>query len=195
MMKKTHVVVGITLSTIVATILNKNITLIYIIASFIGSLFPDVDHPRGSINQRILLVNNWICKVLTYLMLAAILYIYGSKALDIKTIYYTIPFLIGIAFSRHRSITHSILGILASMVLINFIKLKYNLDLRDPFFVGYISHILLDMFNPQGVELLWPYRKRIKFPLTVETGGMGEKIVCYIILVIEILFLLKKGGM
>lgn len=187
MMKKTHVTAGVTLSSIVGIMLGYPMTLKFLVVAAIGALFSDVDHPKGSINQKVLLVHNLIFKTITYLGFAAILYIYGPKYMDKTVIYYTIPIFIAIAFSRHRSITHSILGCIGMVVFLKLIKTKYQIDIIAPFVFGMVSHIVLDMFNPEGVELLWPNKKNYRFPITVRTGGDGEKVLVYMFAVIVIL--------
>ncbi|MQL53613.1 hypothetical protein GFC01_15345 [Desulfofundulus thermobenzoicus] len=41
---------------------------------------------------------------------------------------------------------------------------------------GYLSHLIMDSMNPQGVPCLWPFKKHISLPL-VETGNLLEKVV------------------
>jgi inner membrane protein len=40
---------------------------------------------------------------------------------------------------------------------------------------GYLSHLVMDSFNPQGVPWLWPLRKHFGLPL-VKTGSFLERI-------------------
>lgn len=85
----------------------------------------------------------------------------------------------------HRSITHSIywsllLGIL-SFVETNFLTL----------FIGYTSHVLLDLFTYTGVKLLYPLN--ISFTLfegIVETGKKKDKILAVLFAILCILALL-----
>lgn len=62
-------------------------------------------------------------------------------------------------------------------------------------FLGYISHLILDMFNPGGVPLLWPVQGRLSIPL-VHTGGLLERFIVFPTVSILFLFLLYKriGG-
>lgn len=68
---------------------------------------------------------------------------------------------------KHRGLTHSLLftGIMS---------------LLNPWFgIGMIVHIVFDMMTKRGVQLLYPWNKRIRFPLAkyAVTGGKFEKVV------------------
>ncbi|SDK04003.1 metal-dependent hydrolase [Natronincola ferrireducens] len=100
--------------------------------------------------------------------------------------YYKQPPLMGIGlililllFSKHRGLSHSIVFVIITFILVKSVSTYY--DYRDYsilFTVSMISHILGDMFTKAGVMLLYPFnQKRIKFPLTIKTGGKLENVV------------------
>lgn len=62
-------------------------------------------------------------------------------------------------------------------------------------FFGYASHLILDMFNPAGVPLLWPVPGRLALPL-FQTGGFLERLIVFPVLTGSFLLLLYKrmGG-
>lgn len=192
MMKKTHIITGVTLSSIVATIGGITITPIFIVIAAVGSIFSDLDHPKGALNQKVLLVNNGLFKTITYLTLAGLMYFYGGEYVDSKLIIFTVIMLVTIGFSRHRSITHSLLGAGFMSIFLYVLKTIYGINIVIPFVLGMASHILVDMFNPEGVELLWPYKKNISFPVTVTTGGIGEKVICYLFAIVILIFCYKN---
>lgn len=192
MMKKTHVITGVTLSSAVAIAGGISITPMFIIMAAIGSIFPDLDHPKGALNQKILLVNNGMFKLITYLLLAGLMYFYGSNYIDSKLIIFIVIIFTTIGFSRHRSVTHSLFGSGFIAVFLYVLNSLYGINIILPFTFGILTHILADMFNPEGVELLWPSKKNISFPITVSTGGIGETIVCYIFVVITLIIWLKE---
>ncbi len=70
----------------------------------------------------------------------------------------------------HRGFFHSLLATLLITVLLWFIYPQYALYVG----LGYLSHLLLDSFNPGGVPLLWPYKKKFRLPLTFKVGSLGE---------------------
>lgn len=82
----------------------------------------------------------------------------------------TIQLLLG-----HRGVFHSLL-----LPILLFGSFKIFLPIYTvyylPLFVGYISHIVLDMFTPEGVPLLWPLSKHFSIPL-VQTGGIIERLL------------------
>jgi inner membrane protein len=60
---------------------------------------------------------------------------------------------------------------------------------------GYVSHLLLDMFNPAGVPLLWPLPRRLGIPL-IQTGGVLENLIAFPVVTCLYSFLIYKrmGG-
>jgi len=132
--------------------------IIYIYFSYIGSLTPDIDM-RGS---------------------------YASK---------TCPKLykaFGARF-RHRSFTHSILFIyllcnLASIILNYTDNNIVFISSFSGLIIGCFSHIILDLFTKEGVELLYPID--INFSLMpIKTNSKTEKLICKVLNFI-IIFLL-----
>lgn len=79
---------------------------------------------------------------------------------------------------KHRGPTHSLMFVAAIYLAVNHF-LRYNWATCVT--LGWASHIVLDMFNPSGIELLWPWSKRIGVGL-IRTGGMLEYIVTALIL-------------
>ena len=76
---------------------------------------------------------------------------------------------------KHRGFTHSILFCLITLLINIWIC------------VGCLVHIIMDMLTKQGVELFYPLKSKIRFPLAryVVTNGIFEKMmfyVCYIII-------------
>lgn len=67
---------------------------------------------------------------------------------------------------KHRGVTHSLL----------FAVLCYGL--YPPLGVGVLLHLLLDLLNPAGVALLWPWKKRISTPVvTIASGGVLDGVL------------------
>lgn len=81
---------------------------------------------------------------------------------------------------RHRGFTHSIIFLLIlgiGCLFINYIS-QFNIVVHSitfGFYVGYGSHIILDLFNPQGVELFYPCKINFKL-LNIKTNSTFEKI-------------------
>lgn len=79
----------------------------------------------------------------------------------------------------HRGAFHSLLAaVVFGLALFLYLRLKAQayVFLAFPFAAGYISHLLLDALNPEGVPFLWPLKLRFGFPLVV-TGSLFERWV------------------
>lgn len=114
----------------------------------LGGLLPDVDHPGSYVGRRVPLV---------------------SDAVEM-------------AFG-HRGATHSLLAVFLFYVAARLLALRFlGRDVAGPMVLalaaGYLSHLLLDMLNPQAVPLFWPWKVRVRFPLppVIPTGGLLETV-------------------
>lgn len=75
----------------------------------------------------------------------------------------------------HRSFTHSLLFLLfVGFALKSF---AVNESVGVGLLIGMISHIVLDMATKNGVKLFFPFKVKIRFPLTTRTGGAVEYVV------------------
>ncbi len=123
--------------------------------------------------------------------------IFGSLLPDIDhpqskagKLFLPISFIISKVFG-HRTVTHSIIGIMILATGFYFLDAKYIATNMPWAFVsgysvslitigiavGYASHILGDMLTESGVPLFWPAPARIKIPLfAIKTGGFMETI-------------------
>ena len=132
-----------------------------LMAGLVGSLIPDIDHPKSTISNMTLL----------------------SKAIS-KTV---------TSATKHRGVCHSI----AFIIAVHFLLTRFVVG-NISFFTaerarclaaGMMSHILLDMLNPAGVSLFWPFgKKRIKL-MYIKTGTFGEYAVAFILVAAEIAML------
>mgnify|MGYP000580563472 FL=1 len=156
--------------------------LAIIAASTIGALAPDLDHPKGELNQKLLLVNNNFFKTAFYLSIGIIfLYIYSQKRIPIFILIGLFSF--ALAVSSHRSFTHSILGIILFSAIIKLALIEYGLSpIYKGFIIGYISHLLADYFTAKGIKLFYPIKTNIAFPLKVKTNGFMEKFIFLLLL-------------
>jgi membrane-bound metal-dependent hydrolase YbcI (DUF457 family) len=86
----------------------------------------------------------------------------------------------------HRTVTHSIIGtVLLALILRPLIHLPLNIPLYHAAILGFLSHLVLDMSNKEGIEFTWPLRYRWVFPKSekyrLAVGSPSErtlKIVC-----------------
>lgn len=172
---KTHIAIGMATGLTIAFNQPLENQLIIVLASVMGSLFPDLDHPKGKLNQKILLFNNDFYKSFFYLSLGGVflcLYFKISNnliaALGVMSIFLSI--------SSHRGFTHSIVGFLVSTYIIEIISINYNNPaIYSGFITGYILHLIADFFTPKGIKLFYPLKTNVCFPFTIKTNGKFEK--------------------
>lgn len=89
--------------------------------------------------------------------------------------------LILLLLSKHRGLSHSLLFIIITIIIVRSISIFYDYRDYSLFFgISMLSHILGDMFTKMGVMLFYPFsQKRIKFPYTIKTGGKLENIIFF----------------
>lgn len=84
----------------------------------------------------------------------------------------------------HRTITHSLLGILGFGIL--FLPLLFfHSVLYKAFLIGVFSHPIIDMVNTTGVAFFWPSERRVVFPyvekeptkLRIMVGSFHEMVL------------------
>lgn len=70
----------------------------------------------------------------------------------------------------HRTVTHSFLFMVLTSVLLYVLQVEriYIISAN----LGILSHLLLDMMTPSGVTLLFPWKRKIRFPFKFKTGGI-----------------------
>ncbi|WP_042680064.1 metal-dependent hydrolase [Anaerosalibacter massiliensis] len=174
---KTHMAVGIATGLALSTGKPLREQLILLTASAIGSLVPDLDHPKSKLNQRILVFKNRIFKVLSYLIIGVGLIYLGSALEDI------VFKILGIALmltgiSSHRGFTHSLLGFFLFSSIVQIYSIRFDLnEIYIGFNIGYILHLVMDFFTPQGIQLFFPLTENISSPITIKTNGEGENLI------------------
>jgi inner membrane protein len=180
MLAPTHSVFGIFLTLTILAVFGIQWSLHWTIIVFaiLGAVIPDVDHPKSIIGK------------LLFFISAPLERRYG-----------------------HRTITHSFVGwavftvIFAVLIgLISFIPYISvwgwsDLPIRwiAAFSISYLSHLILDMFNRRGSQMLWPDPGRDVIPrnpkFRPESGSKAEILVFIILLGLMILALpISKYG-
>lgn len=116
-------------------------------------------------------------KLVFLLTFIAVLCIHKSLNTDAETYLFSTSVLIfflsilSTLFTVHRSFSHSLLGIFCFSISIFLLNSQVFL----PFLIGYSLHILADICSNNGVELLFPLRKR--FSLINITHGLINRTV------------------
>lgn len=188
MTSKTHTITGCGVSAIICT--GFSMPLIPIVAgAFLGSLLPDIDHPKSSINQRILIFKNKLALQVTFLLLGVASFLYGPTVLKMIGV-----FLVFTALSAHRKFTHSLIGLFAFSGICYSLIYFYNGNIKTiviGLIIGYTVHIISDCLSNHGIELLYPFSdKHFAIPI-VSTGGLSEAI--FLIVIIALIASVLKG--
>lgn len=83
----------------------------------------------------------------------------------------------------HRGITHSLLACLLCYIALE----KFDFPQLTWIALGYCLHLVGDYLTPSGIPLLYPYRKRYRFIVTGETGGISETILASLSVVLSVI--------
>ena len=103
----------------------------------------------------------------------------GRKAKPVSTLFQFI-------FS-HRGFFHTVF---AGLILTVPILIISKIGLAFGFFAGYLSHIIIDMFNPKGVRPFSPFfQLSLRGPIPV--GSLREYTLLAVLVFIDALVLLK----
>lgn len=107
--------------------------------------------------------DNWGVKVWGALMAIAILMLIGFN-------------------TRHRTFTHSLIG----MVLFGISTWLFCEPITISFLIGYMSHLILDLFNKKGLQLFFPLKW--KFCLKIcHADKRANRIIFWIALALDVI--------
>jgi len=88
--------------------------------------------------------------------------------------------------TKHRGFLHSLVAAIVLSLVIGTMNLWGGFG----FFIGYISHLLLDCFTYMGVRLFWPFNFRIRG--FIRSGSWVEDIVFVLFLLLGVLMVFEK---
>ena len=87
---------------------------------------------------------------------------------------------------KHRGIFHS----LFMALLLSGLIFVYDKTYGVVFFLGYMTHLIIDMLNYSGIALFYPISS-FKIKGFMKSNGIGEKIIFILCLVLGFWLLLK----
>ncbi len=92
----------------------------------------------------------------------------------------------------HRGFIHSLLFAMILFITIYFTLLHYSISVyyAYAFLIGYLSHLLIDSLNPQGVAWLHPFSKH-RLRGFINTNSFGEKAILLVIFLVIITFAVR----
>ena len=88
---------------------------------------------------------------------------------------------------NHREFTHSLLALIIYSIPITLI---YE-PILEYFMMGYFSHLLIDLLNKRGIQLLFPLKFKFCFKLCY-ADKLGNKLLMVLGGVVTILLLIKS---
>jgi len=99
--------------------------------------------------------------------------------------------------TTHRGITHHPLVVLVLFLIwwylsSNHPQWEFYLDFLYGFFVGYLSHLVLDSITHLGIPVGVGYYPRLSLKL-MKTGGVGEKLFLTILVILFIAIVAVKS--
>lgn len=131
-----------------------------IVVSYLGALLPDIDQPAGELWGKLP---------------------FGRDLSELAN-----PFL------KHRNITHSLFGVVISALIVTIILGRFpsywginQIQVLTAFLIGYLSHLLADMFTVEGIPLFFPYQHMFGIPpkplegIRITTGQWFENLVIF----------------
>jgi|APSaa5957512576_1039674.scaffolds.fasta_scaffold00372_24 inner membrane protein len=83
--------------------------------------------------------------------------------------------------TRHRGFFHSLVACVIFSLIIGVISRWGGFG----FFVGYLSHLVLDCFTPAGVGLFWPFGFRVRG--FIRSGSWVEDVVFVLFLFLSVI--------
>ncbi len=181
MLAPTHSVFGIFLTLIILSVFGVQFSLHWTIILFaiLGSIIPDIDHPRSIIGR------------IFYFVSVPLERRYGHRT-------FTHSFMGWGIFSVLFAV---IIGLISFIPQISIWGWS-DLPIRwiAAFSISYFSHLILDMMNRRGVQMFWPDSGRDVIPknpkFRPESGSKIEFLIFFILVILVILALpISKYGL
>ncbi|MBC8591381.1 metal-dependent hydrolase [Wansuia hejianensis] len=189
---KTHMAIGVLAGLALSTDQPMETKLIIVLASTLGSLIPDIDHPKARLNQKLLLLKNKFYRSLFYLSLAGgFIYLYIIREDILFGLLAIMTFFTGI--SSHRGFTHSLLGFVIATYIVKIISITYKIPyIYSSFAIGYLSHLIGDFLTPKGIKLFYPLDINISSPITIQIDSNFENIIVALLGIYSLYFLFQS---
>lgn len=188
---KTHMSVGVGAATVLLPTNDIKTIMGGTALALIGSLLVDIDTEKseGSVMLKEAAAGVVILVVLGLILndrykINILNYILGNKKLDdmIPALGILLIALVIGKVSSHRSFMHSIVGVIAFTVPAYMILGE---TLCKWFFVGYVSHIAIDLFNKKGVRLLYPLKSGVCLDMC-KADGKADKALFFVFIGVTI---------
>ena len=94
-----------------------------------------------------------------------------------------LSFLINFIFG-HRKLIHSLFFVLIITLIIRIFSNYYL-----AFFIGYVSHLFLDLLTKQGLRIFYPFKFKVHG--FIKTNGLIEKLFLLFLIIVDIVYIIK----
>ena len=178
MLGKTHVAVGVATSLAIIQPASSVGLLSSVAGGALGGWICDIDCKEVSVDEGAaqgFLLTSLVVGLSLFLdykldngVCDYVLSHWGLTAL-ISVVLFVIACIYGFS-SSHRTFMHSIIALLLLPRLVSV----FCLPLAKAFSVGYLSHIILDLFNKRGLQLFFPLKARICFNACDSNGRAND---------------------
>ena len=171
MQGKTHAVVGAASVLAFTTCTTLPAIATDVCFGVVGALMPDTD-VKGSIGakatKKMAIKSIVVCALFGLAVASGA--ITDTSFLTNWKAWISIPLLLGLAIfgatQPHRGVMHSI----PMMLLASWLVYLLNPSYATPFAIGYASHLIIDLLNYKGEQLLFPLKKRFSLGLCKSDG-------------------------
>ncbi|WP_347861599.1 metal-dependent hydrolase [Salimicrobium sp. PL1-032A] len=166
-------------------------TIVFFMFVLFGALVPDIDTPRSRLGQKFwrILITLFTVALAVYLFAPALFDTYREP---LKTfVMLLLPILLMIR--GHRKMTHSLFFLLFLVGYSYFVQ--WLLGLPWYYFGGLVtgatSHLFADFITKRGIPLFYPFsKKHHSFFVTFRTGSVVEKMVTFVLIIVNVWYLL-----
>ena len=201
------------------------IVLPFIVSCGVGATLPDIDHHNSMITNKAGVVGRIIQKTTKHrgfyhsIMSLALLYgvtlllaakieenmMYATVVLGIIALMVLLPYIAKFTGASSKLNTNQLSTLTALVTLTAVVSIVISgkplmlvmTSIFEGLVVGAASHVLADMFNPDGVPLLWPIPTKFRMPIIRITTGTptehGLMILLNFVNIYLIYTILKEG--
>ena len=197
MQSNTHAAVGMTVGLAASVTQPQDVTLLVVTAAFVGSIICDIDVGETGKKQTPMIISAVsgaaviMFLIYSYLFNNAFITLWQNESNLVRTLTGAAIFLgLCIYGSRkpHRTFMHSLLGMMLLTGCVYLILPTASIY----FFMGYVSHLFLDIINYRPVQLLYPAKKGYSLKLCYSKSRVSKVILCVAIAVLVCLIILSS---
>lgn len=174
MMGRTHMMIGMVAGAVLESHAPGLGVLKGMLIGAVAGAVPDFDHPNSKATRSIAPIALGGSRRYTLAVMSlGIMYLAWKGYLPYQGVMASACWLLVAAFSKHRGITHSLLGLVcATYAVQSWLGTSWTV-----FAVGYGSHLLADMLTDRGVPLLWPLKFDFSLPTGLSTGRFFSNLI------------------